>query len=94
MVVPKLHLSLATNCHIDKSNDKIVSGYLPGLRWVLFSVSVGVALAIDLCVIGKELRSTSDALAWTIVWISLGLIFAGVIYFGMCYGKMQHICNI
>jgi tellurite resistance protein TerC len=74
--------------------------------WVLFSIFVGVALAIDLGVIGKikemlakgpnkkaesdakKVRSTKDALAWTIVWISLGLIFAGVIYFSMGYGKM------
>ncbi len=74
--------------------------------WVLFSIFVGVALAIDLGVIGKikvmlgkrqnqkaasdakKVRTTNDALAWTIVWISLGLIFAGVIYFSMGYGKM------
>jgi tellurite resistance protein TerC len=76
------------------------------LMWVLFSIFVGVALAIDLGLIGKiremrakgsnqravskekKVRSTNDALAWTIVWISLGLIFAGVIYFSMGYGKM------
>ena len=74
--------------------------------WILFSIFVGVALAIDLGVIGKikemlakgpnqkavsdakKVRSTHDALVWTIVWISLGLIFAGVIYFSMGYGKM------
>ena len=76
------------------------------LMWVPFSIFVGVALAIDLGVIGKlkemrtkrsdqkavskekKVRSTNDALAWTIVWISLGLIFAGVIYFSMGYEKM------
>jgi tellurite resistance protein TerC len=76
------------------------------LMWVLFSIFVGVALAIDLGVIGKikemrakgsdqkavlkekKVRSTNDALAWTIVWISLGLIFAGVVYFSMGYEKM------
>jgi tellurite resistance protein TerC len=36
----------------------------------------------------KKVRSTNDALAWTIVWISLGLIFAGIIYFSMGYDKM------
>lgn len=74
--------------------------------WLLFSIFVGVALAIDLGIIGKikemrakgrnqravseakKVRSTNDALAWTIVWISLGLIFAGVIYFSMGYEKM------
>src|ERR687892_496253 len=62
------------------------------LMWVLFSIFVGVALAIDLGVIGKikemKVRSTNDALAWTIVWISLGLIFAGIVYFSMGYEKM------
>jgi tellurite resistance protein TerC len=77
------------------------------LLWALFSVLVGVALAIDLGVIGKIRRllsakreqeaETSDtkkaqpvnhALAWTIVWISLGMIFAGTIYFLMGYEKM------
>jgi tellurite resistance protein TerC len=76
------------------------------LMWVLFSIFVGVALAIDLGVIEKikemrtkrsdqksvskekKVRSTNDALVWTIVWISLGLIFAGVIYFSMGYEKM------
>ncbi|MDQ4066176.1 MAG: TerC/Alx family metal homeostasis membrane protein [Thermoproteota archaeon] len=76
------------------------------LMWVLFSIFVGVALAIDLGIIGKikemrakgsdqkavsnekKVRSTNDALAWTIVWISLGLIFAGVVYFSMGYEKM------
>jgi tellurite resistance protein TerC len=76
------------------------------LMWLLFSIFVGVALAIDLGLIGKikemrtkgsnqnaipeakKARSTNDALAWTIVWISLGLIFAGVIYFSMGYEKM------
>lgn len=76
------------------------------LMWVLFSIFVGVALAIDLGLIDKikemrtkrsdqkavskekKVRSTNDALAWTIVWISLGLIFAGVIYFSLGYEKM------
>jgi tellurite resistance protein TerC len=74
--------------------------------WVLFSLFVGVALAIDLGIIGKlkemrakglnekavseekKVRSTKHALTWTIIWISLGLIFAGVIYFSMGYEKM------
>jgi tellurite resistance protein TerC len=74
--------------------------------WILFSIFVGVALAIDLGFIGKlrgilskaqkqkelsrekKVRSTNDAFAWTIVWISLGLIFAGIIYFSMGHDKM------
>jgi TerC family integral membrane protein len=36
----------------------------------------------------KRVRSTNGALAWTITWISLGLIFAGLIYLVMGYEKM------
>jgi tellurite resistance protein TerC len=38
--------------------------------------------------VSKKVRSTNGALAWTIIWISLGLIFAGLIYLDMGYGKM------
>jgi len=76
------------------------------LMWMLFTLFVGVALSIDLGVIGKfrevlvgsqkekansvtkKERSTRGALAWTIVWISLGLIFAALIYLSMGYEKM------
>ena len=74
--------------------------------WIIFAIFVGVALSIDLGVIGKikevyargqkektfsgtkRERSTNGALAWTITWISLGLIFAGLIYLVMGYEKM------
>jgi tellurite resistance protein TerC len=75
--------------------------------WIIFTIFVGIALSIDLGIIGKirevyargqkekeefsvakKVRSTNGALAWTIVWISLGLIFAGLIYLDMGYGKM------
>lgn len=63
--------------------------------WILFSVILAVTIAIDLGLIHtlkKKLHKTSkleiahfmsfrESLAWTIVWISLAMIFAGVIYF-------------
>jgi tellurite resistance protein TerC len=77
----------------------IFEGYM---LWVIFGLFVGVAMAIDLGVIGalrKMLRARGpsgndqlaenekkksgtfrQALAWTIVWISLAIIFAGIIY--------------
>lgn len=67
------------------------------ILWVLFSLFVGVSLAIDLGAFSK-LRKKKDqgheappfkvALRWTIVWISLAGVFAGMIYFYMGPEKM------
>ena len=65
------------------------------LLWVIFSLFVGVSLAVDLGVFSKLRRKKQEsppkdqappiktALMWTIVWISLAGIFAGVIYYDM-----------
>ena len=66
------------------------------LMWVVFSLFVGISLAIDLGVFSKLLRRKSHAeappfktaLRWTIVWISLAGIFAGIIYFDMGSQKL------
>lgn len=66
------------------------------LLWTIFSIFVGVSLAIDLGVFSR-LRKKNDhkevppfkiALRWTIVWISLAGIFAGIIYFDMGEQKL------
>ena len=57
------------------------------LLWIVFSLFVGVSLAIDLGVFSKLRKKHDDkeappfktALRWTIVWISLAGIFAGII---------------
>jgi tellurite resistance protein TerC len=72
--------------------------------WVIFGLFVGVAMAIDLGLISalrsrlhKSGRPTNhteksitfkQALLWTIVWISLAGIFAGIIYSTSGYGTM------
>ncbi len=68
--------------------------------WVVFSLFVGVSLAIDLGVFSKlrpkkreNLNKTNaptikTALIWTIVWISLAGIFAGIIYVDMGNQKL------
>jgi tellurite resistance protein TerC len=66
------------------------------LMWVVFSLFVGISLAIDLGVFSKLLKRKSHAeappfktaLRWTIVWISLAGIFAGIIYFDMGSQKL------
>lgn len=66
------------------------------LLWTIFSIFVGVSLAIDLGVFSRLRKKTDHkevppfkvALRWTIVWISLAGIFAGIIYFDMGEQKL------
>lgn len=66
------------------------------LLWTVFSIFVGVSLAIDLGVFSRLRKKTDHkevppfkvALRWTIVWISLAGIFAGIIYFDMGEQKL------
>ncbi len=66
------------------------------LLWTIFSIFVGVSLAIDLGIFSRLRKKTDHkevppfkvALRWTIVWISLAGIFAGIIYFDMGEQKL------
>jgi len=51
--------------------------------WVLFNVFVLIMLAIDLGIFHRKSHSVSlkEAIIWTIVWVSLALIFNVIIYF-------------
>lgn len=78
----------------------ILEGYT---LWTIFGLFVGIAMAIDLGAIGalrrklrpkeppaaeeKKSGEFKQALAWTIVWISLAAIFAGIIYAASGYGS-------
>ncbi|MEG0187720.1 TerC family protein [Algoriella sp.] len=54
----------------------------PGLITV-FGVAVIIMLLLDLGVFNKNAHAVSnkEALTWSVVWISLAMIFSGVIYF-------------
>lgn len=72
--------------------------------WIVFSLTIGVTIAIDLGMIskirklfGKQARKTEEqeprqpfkqALMWTIVWIGLAALFAVLILVNMGYDKM------
>ncbi len=66
------------------------------LLWTIFSIFVGISLAIDLGVFSKIFKRNTHkdvppfktALRWTIVWISLAGIFAGIIYVDMGHDKL------
>ncbi len=61
------------------------------ILWTVFTLFVGISLAIDLGVFSKlrkkdthkEVPPFKSALRWTIVWISLAGVFAGIVYFDM-----------
>ena len=56
----------------------------PGILTV-FSIVIIIMLLLDLGVFNKHNHAVSnkEALAWSIVWISLAMIFSGVIYYFM-----------
>ena len=70
--------------------------------WILFFVILSVTIAIDLGLFHKIKRklsktqptetehvmSSKEALGWTLTWISLAGVFAGVIYFTLGNDKM------
>jgi tellurite resistance protein TerC len=53
----------------------------PGLI-VGFAITVVVMLLLDLGVFNKNshIVSNKEALGWSIVWVSLAMIFSGVVY--------------
>ncbi len=50
--------------------------------WILFILFIIICLALDLGVFNKEdhVIETKEAAKWTTVWVSLALVFSGVIY--------------
>jgi len=71
--------------------------------WIIFFVILSVTIAIDLGLFHKIKRklskppqtetehvmSSKEALGWTLTWISLAGVFAGVIYFALGNDKMM-----
>lgn len=80
----------------------IESGIVTLELWIIFFAILSITIAIDLGLIHKIKRrltkassselehvmSTKEALGWTITWISLAGIFAGMIYFALGNDKM------
>jgi tellurite resistance protein TerC len=59
----------------------VVDGHVPGVHtpfwvWATFAAVLGVLLAVDLIVHrGAHGRSHKAAIAWTVIWIAVGLLF-------------------
>jgi len=59
-----------------------MSGTLP---WILFNAFVLLMLALDLGVFHRQSKKVSikEAITWSVVWITLALVFNGWIYYSM-----------
>ena len=78
------------------------SGFITTELWIIFFAILSVTIAIDLGLLHKikrklvktlkteteHIMSVKESLGWTITWISLAGIFAGVIYFTLGNDKM------
>ena len=82
------------------SNITIISGsdhY--SILWIIFSIMIGIALAIDFGLYNNikslikrkqgssQQQTFKHALIWTIIWISLATIFAGIIFVTVGHDK-------
>ena len=81
----------------------IESGVITLELWIIFFIILSVTIAIDLGLFHKIKRklsktsqtetehvmSSKEALGWTLTWISLAGVFAGVIYFALGNDKMM-----
>ncbi len=52
--------------------------------WIGFIVLIGLFLALDLGVFNRTPHeiTTKEAFRWTLVWVSVSLLFSGFVYFG------------
>lgn len=67
----------------------------PGLIWG-FGLTVIVMLLLDLGIFNKKshIVSSKEATIWTVVWISLAMIFSGVVYYVFDQGTGGHAMAI
>jgi tellurite resistance protein TerC len=63
------------------NNHSIITDH-PGLV-VIFAIAIVVMLLLDLGVFNKKSHeiSSKEAVTWSLVWISLAMIFSGVVYY-------------
>ena len=61
--------------------------------WIIFLLGILVFLALDLGVFNKNAHviSVREASLWTAVWVSLSMLFSGVIYWLYSTGKIDNV---
>ncbi|GAB4512983.1 MAG: TerC family protein [Allomuricauda sp.] len=61
--------------------------------WILFLLGILVFLALDLGVFNKKAHviSVKEASFWTAVWVTLSLLFTGVVYWLYGTGKVDNV---
>ncbi|MCC7149805.1 MAG: TerC family protein [Saprospiraceae bacterium] len=66
------------------------------MLWIIFITFIIIALALDLGVFNKtpHIIKTKEATAWTLVWISLALLFSGIIYLAFEHQWVENPTNL
>ncbi|MBW8243620.1 TerC family protein [Muricauda oceani] len=61
--------------------------------WIFFLLGILVFLALDLGVFNKNAHviSVREASIWTTIWVSLSLLFSGVVYWLYSTGKIDNV---
>lgn len=76
-----VHLLLLSYYNITQVEHQSILELHPGLVWG-FAVTVVIMLLLDLGVFNKKSHevSSKEATIWSVVWISLSMVFSGVVY--------------
>ncbi|MFV0306089.1 MAG: TerC family protein [Moheibacter sp.] len=63
--------------------------------WVIFIVAVSILLALDLGVFNRKAHiiSQKEAAKWTFLWVSLSLLFSGILYWLFAYQYIENPLN-
>lgn len=64
--------------------------------WIVFLLAVTLFLALDLGVFNKtpHIITTKEASKWTLIWVSLSFLFAGVIHWLYSTGYVDNVSNL
>ena len=64
--------------------------------WIIFILCIILFLALDLGIFNRKAHviSTKEATMWTVIWVSMSLIFSAVIYWLYSSGTVDNIDNL
>lgn len=75
----------------------MIEGIATWWMWAGFAVFVVVAIAVDLLALerqGAHVVTTREALAWSLLWVSLALLFAGGLWLWLDHSAGRALANL
>ena len=75
----------------------MIEGIATWWMWAGFAVFVVVAIAVDLLALEKQgahAVTTREALAWSLLWVSLALLFAGGLWLWLDHSAGRELANL